>query len=192
MSNILVLVGHPQTNSFCEALADRYVRGAGSAGHQVTKLALHSLSFDPILHEGYSRIQELEQDLKSAYRKIAACDHLVIVFPLWCGDMPALLKGFIERILQPDLIVRHGTEGAMNWRLFSNKTAEIIMTMGMPVSIYRYWYRSYALKLLKYNILKFIGITPVRDTLFGMVADVSLDKRNKWLNKAEKLGLTAK
>ena len=51
--------------------------------------------------------------------------------------MPAMLKGFIERILQPDLIARENTENAMNWHIFANKTARIVMTMEMPVSIYR-------------------------------------------------------
>jgi putative NADPH-quinone reductase len=62
------------------------------------------------------------------------------------------------------------------------------MTMGMPVSIYRFWYRPHALKLFRYNILNFIGVTPVRETLFGMVADVSIDKRAGWLKEVEALG----
>ena len=76
--------------------------------------------------------------------------------------MPAMLKGLIERILQPDLIARENTENAMNWHIFANKTARIVMTMAMPVSIYRWWYGGYALKLLTRNILHFIGIKPVR------------------------------
>ena len=91
----------------------------------------------------------------------------MLIFPLWCGDMPAILKGFFERILQPDLIKRQGTENAMNWRIFEKKSARIVMTMGMPVSIYRFWYGPHALKLLKRNILNFIGIKPVRETLIG-------------------------
>lgn len=79
----------------------------------------------------------------------------------------------------------------MNWRLFSKKSVHIIMTMGMPVSIYRFWYGPHALKLLKMNILEFIGIQPVRETLFGMVMTASHSKRHKWLKQAFELGTKA-
>ena len=126
-----------------------------------------------------------------AYETLASCDHLVLIFPLWCGDMPAMLKGFIERILQPDLIARENTENAMNWHIFANKTARIVMTMGMPVSIYRWWYGGYALKLLTRNILHFIGIKPVRHTLYGMIGTSKPAARERWLREIEALGKTA-
>lgn len=190
-SKILIVVGHPLRQTLCESLAEQYARGAEAAGHRVTRVLLADVSFDPILREGYRRVQKLEPDLEKIAQDLAACDHLVLIFPLWCGDMPALLKGFIERVLQPGLVARHNTEGAMNWRLFSNKTAHIVMTMGMPVSIYRFWYGAHALKLLKNNILKFIGIKPTRETLFGMVADVTAKRREAWLKQMYELGSTA-
>jgi putative NADPH-quinone reductase len=105
--------------------------------------------------------------------------------------MPALMKGFIERILQPDLIARENTENAMNWSIFKNKTARIVMTMGMPVSIYRFWYGGHALKLLSRNILNFIGIKPVRHTLFGMVGTSKPQTRDKWVEQVRQLGREA-
>lgn len=191
MSKIMVINGHPQTRTFCEALTDAYRQGAEGAGHEVKTFPLATLKFDPILHNGYWAVQPLEPDLKNAYDALAACDHLVVIFPLWCGDMPALLKGFIERILQPDLIARENTEGAMNWSLFKDKSARIVMTMGMPVSIYRLWYGAHALKLLSNNILRFIGIKPVRHTLFGMVATSKPSVRERWLNDVRQLGSAA-
>jgi putative NADPH-quinone reductase len=191
MKKIMVVVGHPQNNTFCEALGEAYRDAATAAGHDVQLFLLSGMAFDPILHEGNRRAQPLEPDLQSAHQALRACDHLVIIFPLWCGDMPALLKGFIERILQPDLIAREGTENAMNWSIFSNKTARVIITMGMPVLIYRYWYRGHALKLLTRNILNFIGIRPVRHTLFGMVADVRPDVRHRWIEQIRQLGQQA-
>ncbi len=188
MAKIAIVVGHPQDQTFCAALAQAYARGADAAGHETRLFALAQMSFDPILREGYRHEQPLEPDLRAAYDWLAESDHWVFVFPLWCGDMPALMKGFIERILQPDLILRQDTEHAMNWRIFENKTARIMMTMGMPVLVYRLWYGAHAIKLLKRNILQFIGVKPVHETLFGMVADVSTDKRLAWLKQAEALG----
>jgi len=185
---IMVVVGHPQHNTLCEALGKAYVEGAERAGHEVRLFLLAQMSFDPILREGYRMEQPLEPDLKEAYAALSACDHLVLVFPLWCGDMPALLKGFIERILQPDLIARQNTEHAMDWHIFRNKSARIVMTMGMPVTIYRFWYRGHALKLIKRNILHFVGIKPVRHTLYGMVATSKPERRERWLAEMRELG----
>lgn len=148
-------------------------------------------AFDPILRGGYRWEQPLEPDLQAAYDTLTASEHWVFVFPLWLGDMPAILKGFLERILQPDLIRRHGTDSAMNWRIFDNKSARLIMTMGMPVTVYRFWYWPHALKLFRNNILHFIGVKPVRETLFGMVAEVSHEKREQWLKEVEALGKAA-
>jgi putative NADPH-quinone reductase len=193
MSKIMVVVGHPQQhNTFCEALGKAYAEGARRGGHEVTLFSLARLSFDPILREGYRQEQPLEPDLTHAYAALAACDHLVIVFPLWCGDMPALLKGFIERLLQPDLIRRQSTENEMDWHIFQNKTARIVMTMGMPVSIYRWFYRGHALKLLKRNILHFIGIKPVRHTLYGMIGTSKPEQRERWLAEMRELGQGAR
>ena len=191
MRKIMIVIGHSQRETFCAALGDAYKKGADAAGHEAQLFTLSQMTFDPILHEGYRREQPLEPDLQAAYKALATCDHLVLIFPLWCGDMPAILKGFIERILQPDLIVRQNTENAMNWNIFKNKSARIIMTMGMPVSIYRFWYGGHALKLLTRNILHFIGIRPVRHTLFGMVATSKMDMRERWVRDVEELGRQA-
>ena len=145
MSKIMIVVGHPQRTTFCEALGQAYAQGAASGGHDVKLFLLAEMKFDAILHDGYRKAQPLEPDLRVAYETLALCDHLVLIFPLWCGDMPAILKGFIERILQPDLIARQNTDTAMNWNIFANKTARVVMTMGMPVSIYRWWYGGHAL-----------------------------------------------
>ncbi|AMN38517.1 NAD(P)H-dependent oxidoreductase [Rhodoplanes sp. Z2-YC6860] len=188
MRKIMIVVGHPQTNTFCRALGEAYRRGATAAGHTATLFALSEMKFDPILREGYRKEQMLEPDLQAAYDALAACDHLVLIFPLWCGDMPALLKGFIERVLQPDLIHRQDTDNAMNWSIFKNKSARVVITMGMPVSIYRFWYGGHALKLITRNILKFIGITPVRHTLFGMIGTSKPETREGWIAEIEGLG----
>lgn len=191
MSNITIIVGHPQRATFCEAIGRAYEKGAIAAGHRAKLFMLAEMNFDPILHDGFRKEQPLESDLRAAYESLASCDHLVLIFPLWCGDMPALLKGFIERILQPDLIVRQNTESAMNWHIFANKTARIIVTMGMPVSIYRWWYRGHALKLLTRNILHFIGIKPVQHTLYGMIGTSKPEARERWLREVEALGKAA-
>ena len=189
MARIAIVVGNSVPDSFCEALAHAYARGAGQGGHEATLLALTKLKFDPILREGYRREQPLEPDLVRAREAIRAADHLVFIFPLWCGDMPAILKGFIERVLQPDLLAVHGGTG--DWKILKGKSARIIMTMGMPGWFYRLWFGAYALKLLKRNILHFTGVGPIHATIHGGIESVSDDTRREWLRETEALGHAA-
>jgi len=188
MAKIMIVVGHPHVDSYCEALAGAYRRGAEAGGHEVRLFALAEMTFDPILREGYRREQPLEPDLAAAREAFVACDHAVLVFPLWCGDMPAILKGFIERVLQPDLLAIQAAGGQASWKLFKGKSARIVMTMGMPGWFYRWYYGAHALKLLKRNILHFIGIKPVHATIYGMIEAVGDDKRRQWLREVEALG----
>lgn len=188
MTNITIIVGNPVAGSYCGALAQAYRQGAESGGHKVELLALDRMMFDPVLHEGYRREQALEPDLVTARAALQAADHWVLVFPLWCGDMPALMKGFIERVLQPDLLRMQAGGGKVNWKVFKGKSARIIMTMGMPGWFYRFYYGAHALKLVKRNILQFIGIGPVRSTIYGMVEAAGDEKRKEWLREVEALG----
>jgi NAD(P)H dehydrogenase (quinone) len=188
MAKIMIVVGHPHADSYCEALGEAYKRGAEEGGHQAELFVLARMSFDPILREGYRDEQELEPDLATARRALMASTHLVFVFPLWCGDMPAILKGFIERVLQPDLLAIHAAGYKADWKVLKGKSARVIMTMGMPGWFYRWYFGAHALKLLRRNILQFTGVKPVRSTIHGMIEAVSDDTRQEWLRETEALG----
>ena len=189
---IVVINGHPDPapQRFAAALAAAYAEGAAEGRHQVRRLAVGDLNLPPLA--SMAAFSGPPPDQAAAVQEtIAWADHLVLIFPLWCGDMPAIMKGFIERILQPGLIRRQGTDQAMNWRIFPGKTARVVMTMGMPTLFYRFWYGANTLRLLKRNILHFIGVKPVRETLFGMAGEVSTDRRLDWLKQMEALGTAA-
>ena len=188
MTKIAIVVGNPMRDSYSEALGQAYLRGAQSGGHEARLFMLPRMNFDAILREGYRREQPLEPDLVAARQALKSSDHLVFVFPLWCGDMPALMKGFIERVLQLDLLAIQGSHNRASWSILKGKSARIIMTMGMPGWFYRWYFGAHALKLLKRNILHFTGVSPVRSTVYGMVVGVGDDKRKQWLREVEALG----
>jgi len=98
---ILVILGHPSSNSFCAALAERYAQSALRAGHEVRQLFLGRMDFDPVLREGYQQVQPLEADLRQAQADILWAEHLTLVYPIWWGGIPALLKGFFDRVFLP-------------------------------------------------------------------------------------------
>lgn len=188
---VLVLVGHPSKQSLCRALAEAYCEGAREGGHEAILYALSDKSFDPILHEGYREEQFLEPDLIDAQEKVKWANHVVMIYPLWVGGLPALLKGFIERVFLPGFAYSDSSDNKMPARLLKGRSIRIIITMGMPAFFYRLVYGSHSLKALKIGMLKLVGFAPIRSTILGGVDMVGDEGRKKWLAKMHDLGKQA-
>ena len=186
MTRIAIIVGHARKDTFCEALGEAYRRGAEGDGHKATLFVTSKMIFNPILHEGFTKIQPLEHDLQMAHDVIKEADHLVFIFPLWLGTLPAIFKGFLERVLQPDL-VGPSKKGKFT-KILKGKSAHIIMTMGMPGFVYRWYFGAFTLRMLKRNIPGFLDVSPIRSTIHGMIEAVTPEMRNSWLDAAEAMG----
>lgn len=188
MKKILLVLGHPRKESLCDALADAYLAGAKEGGHTIESIHLGSLDFDPILWNGYEGSQALEPDLEKAQKQIAWADHLVFVYPTWWGALPALLKGFIDRVFLPGFAFRY-REGSIRWdRLLTGKSAHLIVTMDSPPWYYRWISRMPGHNQMKRTIFEFSGIKPVKVTSFGSVKASNQTQRTKWLTAAKHLG----
>ena len=118
-------------------------------------------------------------------------DHVVILYPLWLGSMPALLKALLEQMLRPGFAFSTLELGKWPVKFLSGKSARIIITMGMPAPIYRWYFLAHSLRSLQRNILKFVGFRSVRSTLIGNVAGLSKARRTQWLDKVRTLGRAA-
>lgn len=188
---ILVILGHPDADSLCAALADAYSRGAREAGADVRELRLGELEFDPVLWKGYRIPQELEPDLRRAREEIRRADHLVWVFPVWWGTMPALLKGFLDRALLPGFGFRFRKNSPFWDKLLKGRTAESLVTMDTPSWYYRWVYHRPGHYQMKRMILGFCGIRLTRRTEFSPVRNATPEKRERWLRRAERLGRKA-
>ena len=192
---ILVIIGHPdpEPKRLCRALAASYADGARSAGHKVQLIDVATLDF-PLLRtmEEFER-RPLPVTLEAAVEAIRHAEHIVLVFPLWLGTMPALLKAFLEQVMRPGVAFAYPEAGGGGFArtLLKGRSARIIVTMGMPASFYRFWYLGHGVAGLRRNILNFVGINPVRETLFGMVDGASAETRAKWLAKMRALGARA-
>ena len=188
---ILVILGHPANDSFCGALANSYIKGAKAAGNEVQRISLADLSFDPILHNGYATIQELEPDLIAAQTAITWAQHMVFVYPIWWGALPALLKGFFDRVFLPGFAFKF-REGSQFWdRLLTGRSAHLIVTMDTPPWYFRWVYRMPGHNQMKRTILEFCGIKPVTVSSFGPIKSSSKQKREKWLAQVEVQGRNA-
>lgn len=188
---ILIIQGHPAKQSLCEALAKEYEKGAQESRHTVRMLTIRDLNFDPILHEGYKVIQPLEADLILAQSEIKSADHIVIIFPTWWGGMPALLKGFIDRVLLPGFAFKY-RQGSPWWDgLLTGKSAHVITTMDTPPWYFRIFYRDAGINQIRRMILQYCGIGPVEVTRIGRVKDTSDAWKQAWLSKARGFGRNA-
>jgi putative NADPH-quinone reductase len=184
---ILVVDGHPDPDRarFVHALADSYAAGASSVGREVRRIDLATTDV-PILR---SRREWAEEPpvaaIAQAQASIAWADHVVFLYPLWLGDVPALLKAFLEQVMRPGFALKENA--GLDAALLRGKSATVIVTMGMPAPFYRLWFRSHSVKSFKRNILSFVGFKPVHDCLIGGVEE-SAGKRRAWLENIRLLG----
>jgi putative NADPH-quinone reductase len=191
---VTIIQGHPDADTarYGHALASAYERGAEEAGHEVKVVHVAALDF-PLLRSAHDWQEGAAPDaIRQAQAQIAWAEHLVILFPLWLGDMPALLKGFLEQVLRPGFAFTKALPGRPWKKLLKGKSARLVVTMGMPAFFYRVFYRAHSVKSLQRNILAFCGVDPVRVTLIGMIEAAKEEARGVWLARMSALGRDAR
>ena len=187
---ILLIQGHPDASQphLCHALASSYAQGAESAGHTVRHIKLAELNFPLLRSQQDWEKGAVPASLKPAQDDIGWAEHLVFFFPLWLGDMPALLKGFFEQVARPGFAFTCEEGGSPWWeKALTGRSARVVVTMGMPALVYRWYFRAHSVKSLERNILGFVGIAPVNETLVGLTGDMKVDDAAKWLTKLKLL-----
>jgi NAD(P)H dehydrogenase (quinone) len=187
-NKIAVINGNPYSQSYGTALAEAYHRGAVQGGSEVRMIDVGSLSFEPNLKYGYHQRIELEEDLLRAQETIRWADHLVFVYPIWWGTVPAILKGFIDRIFLPGFAYQPRPSSQLWDKLLRGKSARLIVTMDAPSWYHRLVYRQAAHHVMKRATLQYCGINPVRITELCSVKESTESKRKQWLEQIETLG----
>lgn len=188
---ILMILGTPKSDSFCHALAEAYCQGARGEGHVVRQLKLGEIHFDPILRDGFSQGQALEPDLLEAQRQIHWAEHLVFVYPVWWGGVPALLKGFFDRTFLPGFAFKYRNRSQLWDKLLSGRTADLLVTLDTPPWYFRWIYGAPAHRQMTRTILGFSGIKTRRLAEFAPVRPSTEEQRQGWLRRAERLGVRA-
>ncbi len=187
---ILIVQGHPDAlhPHYGHALAASYAGGARDAGHEVQALDVGALDF-PLLRSKVDWDEgKVPAGLEAAQAQIQWAEHLVFFFPLWLGGMPATLKGFLEQVARPGFAISPMDGASLPKKLLAGRSARVVVTMGMPALVYRWYFRAHSLKALERNILGFVGIAPIHETLVGSVEGLSPAQRDAWLLKLGRLG----
>lgn len=187
---ITIIQGHPDDKArhFGHALADHYAAGCEAGGHPVRRIDVARLEF-PILRAKEDFEKGPPPDvIKQAQEAIEWANHLCIVYPLWLGGMPALLQGFFEQVFRPGFAFLADQRGRMPKGRLTGKSARIVVTMGMPALVYRWYFGAHSLKSLERNILGMAGIGRIKESLIGMIDGMSQERREAWLEKMRRLG----
>lgn len=188
MKKILIINGHPDKESFCTALAEAYRRGARSAGADTREITIADLDFNPNLRFGYRKRTDLEPDLLEAWEKIQWADHLVWVYPVWWASVPAIMKGFLDRLFLPGFAFRKKENSLLSTGLLKGKSARLISTLDQPGWFYRWVGHRPSYWAMKWSTLYYCGIRNIRSTTIGPVRLSRPDWRANWLKKIETTG----
>lgn len=185
---ILIINGHPNAESYNTALAKAYTQGANISGAEVKEIHVGELDFDPNLAFGYQKRMDLEPNLLDAQQQILWAEHIVWVYPIWWGGLPALLKGFIDRTFLPGFAFQK-RENSVWWdKLLTGKTARIICTLDQPAWYFWLINGRPAYWAMKKMTLEFCGIKPVSVTTIGPIRLSKQTYREEWITKVQRLG----
>jgi NAD(P)H dehydrogenase (quinone) len=186
---IFILQGNPDNETTCGSFADNYERGAKEVGHEVRRMNISDMQFDPILHKGYKVIQSLEPDLLKVQENIKWADHFVLLYPMWWSAMPALLKGMFDRMWIPNFAFHmHG----MGWHgLLHGRSAHVFITMDSWPLVQRFLFGDSTNEIGR-AMLKFAGMHPVHIKKIGPIKDMSPEHLAKWREEMRRLGQLAK
>jgi putative NADPH-quinone reductase len=190
VQRIALIQAHPDPagGHLCHALAAAYAEGVREAGGELRLIDVSALDF-PLLRSQKDWIEgTVPASLVPAQDTIRWAEHLVFFFPLWLGEMPALLKGFLEQIARRGFAFEPEAGNPLGRKLLSGRSARVVVTMGMPALVYRYYFRAHSLKSLERNILGFVGIGPIHETLVGGVDGLGVPGVQNWLGKLKRLG----
>ncbi|UBM60746.1 NAD(P)H-dependent oxidoreductase [Marinilongibacter aquaticus] len=185
---ILIINGHPDEESFNFALSQAYKKGAEKSEAEIREINIRELDFNPNLQFGYRKRTTLEPDLLEAQENLKWAEHIVWVYPVWWGSVPAIMKGFLDRVLLPGFAFKK-KENSLWWdKYFNGKTSRLICTMDQPTWYYKLFYGAPSHKAMKKLTMQFIGVKSVKITAIGPIRLSKDEFRGNWLKKIETLG----
>jgi len=186
MKKILVLLGNPDLDTFSGRLANAYEESAREAGHEVGRINIGDLNFNPILHRGYKDIQELEPDLVRVQESISWADHLVVIYPNWWCTMPAVMKGMFDRMWLPGFAFNFDKPSKKLIQRLKGKTARVIIIAGTHSPLKTWWKFGDFTNEIAHGILGFAGIES-KVSAFGPTKRASDGTLDKWEKKVRLL-----
>lgn len=187
---ILLVLGHPSKHSFNKALLDAYQTGAELSGAVCKTIYIGDLNFDMNLADGYKtgKINQLEADLVEAQGLFRWADHVVMAFPNWWGAMPAIAKGFIDRLFLPGFAFKNHSGKSFPEKLLAGKSMRVLVTMDTPTFWFYLVHRASLYVILKKVVFGYVGFSPINFSTFGFMRKSTEGQRSKWISRVRELG----
>lgn len=186
---IAVVNTHPNPDSFTYSLREAIVGKLQEMGHQVQDRDLYTLQFNPVLSlEEYTATMtgEFQEDVKVEQEYIEWADYLIFIYPLWWGTLPALLKGYIDRVFAYGFAYQMD-DGDVK-KLLTGKKAILFTTMGNSDGHYREVQMYDAMnKTVDEGIFEYVGIEVLEHKYFASVTSVDDETRKQMLEEAKSI-----
>ncbi len=186
---ILVIVAHPNPQSFNHAIAQMAASVLERGGHAVFFHDLYAEHFDPILpfHE-IPKDVPLPREIERHCREIMSADGIIIVHPNWWGQPPAILKGWIDRVIRPGVAYQFLDDDSgegIPIGLLKARAAIVFNTSNTPVVRERNVFGDPLETLWKNCIFGLCGVTTVYREMFGIIVTSTAEQRAYWLNRVQ-------
>ncbi|MEZ5937266.1 MAG: NAD(P)H-dependent oxidoreductase [Hyphomonadaceae bacterium] len=188
-ANVCIVQGHPHGGGkhFCHALADAYAAGVRDSGAKVKRIDLGNMDV-PLLRDPADFATPPNAEITAAQRAVTACDHLVVIYPLWLGTMPAVVKAFFEQLSRANFAIAPGKSAEWPRQMLKGRSARVIVTMGMPAAAYKLIFGAHGVRGFESGILGMSGISPIRETLIGGAGELTPKRAASWLSRVRRLG----
>ena len=154
----LIIYAHPKTSGHAPYLLSRVKKELEKRSWEYEILDLYEMKYDPVLHENEHYTaggKEVSEENRKIQKQIKNCERIILIYPLWWGDMPAILKGFFDKILTARFAFQY--EGGLPKRLLEGKKALVFMTSGESIRKLKLW-GNRPKKIIQKDILGFCGV----------------------------------
>ncbi|PAK41271.1 NAD(P)H-dependent oxidoreductase [Peribacillus simplex] len=183
----LVVYAHPYADSLNHSIMETTVNELKKNGHEVVVRDLYALDFQPVLKPedtAAMKAGKTPDDIKTEQEFIAEADVITFIYPIWWTGLPAILKGYVDRVFAFGFAYSAGPEGVI--KLLEGKKGFIINTHGTPNEVYDEIGMTAGLKVTSdIGIWDFTGIEPVGHLLFGSIGYLDEEAYKGMLKKVE-------
>ena len=186
----LVVFNHPYEGSYCNAILKSVKAGLKKGGHEIDVIHLDEDGFNPVMSredlKGFVQHKPVDPMVFNYKDRLEKADHLIFIFPIWWELMPAMTKGFIDKVIFPGLAYDYKESGLGMRPLLKNlKGVTMITTMNTPGVVYKYLFGNAIKKSLMTGTFAKMGYKNRKWISLNMVKMVSKEKREKWLDRIE-------
>lgn len=188
---VAIIFNHPYEGSYCNAILETVSKGLHKANHEIDLIHLDNDQFNPVMTssdlKAFRDKSPVDPKVLEYKEKLEKADHLIFIFPIWWELMPAMTKGFIDKVIFPGVAYDYTNKENTRMKPLFNKIkgVTVITTMNTPKLLYRLFFGNAIKKALILGTFWKIGYKNRKWISFNNVKKVSQEKRIKWLEGLE-------